>query len=326
MTKKDASAGYTLLELLLYIGIIGALLTSVTMFFGAVVDARVKNQSISEVDQQGELIMSLITQTIRNADSITSPAAGASDDSLTITVPTGVLSPTIFDLAGATVLGYNTDGTTTDTSNSNVINATSFTAGASGTVSMLYARVGPVIGASPNNKAQMAIYSGATPTTQLAVSGDVVLTPGAWNAFPIPTITVASGTTYWLAYNTNGTASTQNDLRYHAGAAGQARFFGQTYGAWPASWVGVTQAREYSVYAHIVTGSNAIQIKEGAGSAVPLSNSKVQVSGLTFTNLTRPGTPGVVQVSFTVSRVNAANRNEYDYQKTFTTTAALRWP
>jgi hypothetical protein len=29
-------------------------------------------------------------------------------------------------------------------------------------------------------------------------------------------------------------------------------------------------------------------------------------------------------VSFTISRINPANRNEYDYQKTFIGTAALR--
>lgn len=324
-----ASSGYTLIELLLYIAMIGALLTGVTMFFGTTLDARVKNQSISEVDQQGAQIMELITQTIRNADSVTTPAAGASGSTLTLAVPTPAASPTIFNMNGTTtVLGYNSDGTSTDSNNSDSINATKFTATGSGTVSTLYARVGATIGANPNNKAQMAIYSGATPTTLLATSSEVTLTANTWNAFPISPVTINNGTTYWLAYNTNGTTGTQNNLRVHTGTAGQSLFTDHAYGTWPASWSGTAQALEFSVYADVVAGggSNAIQIKEGSGSEVLLSNSKVQVSGLTFTNLTRPSTPGVIRVSFTISRLNASNRNEYDYQKTFVTSAALRWP
>lgn len=168
---KHPSSGYTLIELLLYIAIISALLTSVTMFLGASVESRVKNQSISEVEQQGTLAMELITQTIRNADGITTPTTGASGSTLTLIVPTGALSPTTFNLSSGT-----------------------------------------------------------------------------------------------------------------------------------------------------------LQITEGVNSAVPLTNSKVQVTSLTFRNLSRPSTPGVVQVAMTISRVNALNRNEYDYQKTFTTSAALRWP
>lgn len=329
MRMHRDSAGYTLIELLLYVGIVGALLTGVTMFFGSTLDARVKNQSISEVDQQGAQIMELITQTVRNADSITTPAAGASGSTLTLVVPTPAASPTIFNMSGTTsVLGYNSDGTSTDSNNSDSINATKFTASTSGTVSTLYARVGATIGSSPNNKAQMAIYSGATPTTLLASSSETTLTANSWNAFSLSPVTINSGTTYWLAYNTNGTTGAQNNLRVHTGTAGQSLFTDQTYGTWPSSWSGTAQALEFSVYADVVSGgaTNALQIKEGSNTEVVLSNSKVAVSNLTFTNLTRSSTPGVVRISFTLSRVNANNRNEYDYQKTFVTSAALRWP
>lgn len=170
-TQQHHQRGFTLIELLLYVSIVGSLLIAVSMFFATTADARVKNQSIAEVDQQGALLMGRITQTIRNANSITSPSAGATASSLTLVVPTAGLSPTIFDL--------------------------------------------------------------------------------------------------------NGTTS---------------------------------------------------QVKEGAAAAVPLTNNKVQVSGLSFKNLSHSGTPGIIQVSFTVSRVNPAGRNEYDYQKTFTSSAALRQP
>lgn len=163
--------GFTLIELLLYISIVGGLLTTVSLFFATVMDARVKNQSIIEVNQQGVATMDYITSTIRNATGITAPSAGASAASLTLTVSTGSLSPTVFDLNGA-----------------------------------------------------------------------------------------------------------------------------------------------------------ALQAKEGAGNAIPLTNSKVQISNLSFTNVSRTNTPGIVRVSFTISRINPNGKNEYDYQKTFTSSAALRWP
>ena len=161
--------GYTLIELLLYVAIAGSLLLAVTLFMGLSTDARVKNQSIAEVNQQGVAAMNLITQTVRNADSITSPAAAATGAQLTVSVPTASLSPTVFSLSGTTM-----------------------------------------------------------------------------------------------------------------------------------------------------------QIKEGTAAAIPITNNKVEISSLTVKNLTRASTPGTVQISFIVSRVNSTGRNEYSYQKTFTSTASIR--
>jgi len=70
---------------------------------------------------------------------------------------------------------------------------------------------------------------------------------------------------------------------------------------------------------------SSLQIKEGANTPVLLSNSNVSISNLTFTNLTRPGTNGIVQVSITLNRVNTLSRNEYDYQQTFVGSAELKW-
>lgn len=167
--KTVQQAGFTLIELLLYISIVGALLMSAVSFAAMSTNARVKNQTISEVDQQGIAVMEYISQTVRNADTITTPAAGATGASLTVTVPTASVSPTIFNLAGS-----------------------------------------------------------------------------------------------------------------------------------------------------------VLQVKEGAATAVPLTNSKIVVSNLVIKNLSRSGTPGNVQISFTVSRDNPSNRNEFSYEKTFTTAVSIR--
>ncbi len=162
------SRGYTLIELLLYVAMSSILLTAVTYFFGMMVDSRIKNQTINEVNDQGSAIMDYMTQTIRNATSITAPVAAATGSSLTLVVPTGSLSPTVFSLSGTT-----------------------------------------------------------------------------------------------------------------------------------------------------------LQVKEGTAAAVSLTSNDVQISSITFSNLTRSGTSGSVQVSFTINRTNPAGRNEYDYQKTFTTSAEV---
>lgn len=165
------SQGFTLLELLLYIAIVGSLLIAITGFYAMVGESRIKNQSISEVNQQGAAAMDMITQAVRNANTIVTPSAGATSDFLSLTMPVAGVSPTLFDLTG-------------------------------------------------------------------------------------------------------------------------------DYGT--------------------------MRITEGAGAAIELTNNKVEINGLTFKNLSRSGTPGVVQISFTVSRSSTSSRNEFSYQKTFTSTAALR--
>jgi type II secretory pathway pseudopilin PulG len=328
LSIKKTESGYTLIELLLYVVIVAGLLTTITAFFGTITSARVKNQTIAEVNDQGTAVMDYMTRTIRNATSVTSPAVGASGSSLTLVVPTAGLSPTIFDTDAATTpLGYNVDGGTTDADNSNHMNATKFIASTSGTVSTLHAYIGPTVAASPNNKGQMAIYSGTSaPTTLLASSSDINLTANAWNTFPISSVAVTSSQTYWLAYNTNGLNSTHNNLRYHAGTTNQTIFTVRTYGTWPASWTGTGQNVEFSMYASINTGGpSALRVKEGAAAAIDLTGDDVQIDNLTFKNLSRSSTSNLIQISFTLSHVNSSGRNEYDYQKTFTASAELAW-
>lgn len=169
MYRAKHQAGYTLIELLLSVVILSVLLTSVVTFFGVATEARVKNQTVTEVNEQGTAAMDYITQTIRNATSISAPAAGGSvATSLTLVVPTGTLSPTIFSLTGAT-----------------------------------------------------------------------------------------------------------------------------------------------------------LQVKEGTAAAIALTGNDIQISNLSFKNLTRPDTNGIVQVSFLASHVNPTNRSTFDYQKTFTSSAEV---
>ena len=62
--------GFTLIEPLLYVSIVGAIIFSVAGFLSLLMQSRVKNQAISEVEQQGVQVMQLVTQTGRNATNI----------------------------------------------------------------------------------------------------------------------------------------------------------------------------------------------------------------------------------------------------------------
>ena len=118
--------------------------------------------------------------------------------------------------AAAATFGKTTVGNQTDTSDSNFINVSRFTMGASGgTVTSMTVNVGNVA-AAPNNMFQVAIYSDSnnSPSALIAKSSSGTLwASNGWRTVAI-SATLAPNTAYWLAYNTNGTSPSVNNLRY----------------------------------------------------------------------------------------------------------------
>lgn len=70
--------------------------------------------------------------------------------------------------------------------------------------------------------------------------------------------------------------------------------------------------------------SGKIRISEAGGAAQDLNSSLVSVSNLYFENLSRPATPGVIKISFTVTHQNNSGKQVFDYQKVFETSVSLR--
>lgn len=99
LLPKINSQGFTLIELLLYVAIIGIILLTVSGFLYTTLRSRVKNEVISEVNQQGIQLTQLMTQTIRNSSAINSPASGSSSASLSLNTSVPANNPTIFDLS-----------------------------------------------------------------------------------------------------------------------------------------------------------------------------------------------------------------------------------
>lgn len=120
MKLSTAQPGFTLVELLLYVSIAAIILLITSLFLSTLLESRIKNQTIAEVDQQGIAVMQLITQTARNAEAITSPAVGASASTLTLDVVTAPSDPTIFDLSSGVIRITEGVGSATALTNSHV--------------------------------------------------------------------------------------------------------------------------------------------------------------------------------------------------------------
>jgi prepilin-type N-terminal cleavage/methylation domain-containing protein len=163
--------GFTLIEMLFYISISSVVLLFASMFLGTILESRIKNQMIAEVEQQGMQAVQQITQIVRNGATITTPAVGATASSLVLTQYDSAKNPTTIDISGG-----------------------------------------------------------------------------------------------------------------------------------------------------------VLRITEGVSGAIPLTNSKVVVSALSVSNLSRASTPDTIRIIFTVTATNVGNRNEYSVSKTFEATANLRQP
>lgn len=100
--------GFTLIELVIYVAVVGLLFSMIVSLFFAISRARVKGQGVAEVEQQGYAAMEQMTQAVRNAKGINSPAPGASASSLSITTYLSSTSPTVFSLSGGALT--ETDG------------------------------------------------------------------------------------------------------------------------------------------------------------------------------------------------------------------------
>ncbi len=151
-------------------------------------------------------------------------------------------------------LGYTNKGALLDTGDSGYMNGTKFTMGGTNkTTTNMSVFVGNVDTGS-HNQYQMAIYTdnNGQPKTLVASTQTGTLTPLSWNTLPI-TASLNANTTYWLMYNTNGTASTDylNNMYFNPGSTGVAAWAKRAFGSWPANFPSATlDSTIFSIYVH----------------------------------------------------------------------------
>ncbi|MFI6447452.1 Ig-like domain-containing protein [Kitasatospora sp. NPDC050543] len=153
--------------------------------------------------------------------------------------------------AATATLGNTSVGASTDSDDSNYLNASRYVTGAAGgTVNSVSVYLGAV-GAAPNNQYQVAIYrdSAGKPGALLAAGAGATLTANSWNTAPL-TATLSPNTPYWLAYNSNGASGAVNNLRYSPGGTSVYGNGGSPYGSWPANFGAATSSGlSFSIYA-----------------------------------------------------------------------------
>ncbi|MCG6497534.1 Ig-like domain-containing protein [Kitasatospora sp. A2-31] len=153
--------------------------------------------------------------------------------------------------AATATLGNTAVGPSTDTADSNYLNASRYVTGAAGgTVSSVSVYVGAV-DAAPNNRFQVAVYrdNAGSPGTLLASSASATLAADSWNTVPL-TAALSANTAYWLAYNSNGGSAAVNNLRYTPGGTSVYGNGGRAFGSWPADFGAATSGGlSFSIYA-----------------------------------------------------------------------------
>ncbi len=90
--------GFTLIEILLYVTIASSLIFTLSFFTGTLSEARVKSQTIAEVQEQGMYIAQIMTRVALSSVSINTPVMGASAPSLSLATSDATSNPTVFEI------------------------------------------------------------------------------------------------------------------------------------------------------------------------------------------------------------------------------------
>lgn len=102
MTLKNRK-GFTLVELILYVSVSTLVTLAASGLIILIIQARVKSQTVAEVEQVGSQVMNLITQTARNSPQINSPLSGGTSSVLSLANQSSTKNPTIFDVQSSTI-------------------------------------------------------------------------------------------------------------------------------------------------------------------------------------------------------------------------------
>ena len=109
--------GFTIMELMLYMGLLLILLAILSQLFTSSIESQLDSQSFSYVQQDGRFILNRMTYDIQNATAVTTPAAlGATSTTLVLTI--GGVTYT-YSLTGPNLLvnGVRMNGFNTTVSN-----------------------------------------------------------------------------------------------------------------------------------------------------------------------------------------------------------------
>ena len=68
--KKENKKGFLLLEMIIYVAIFSIFVTGLFLFVNSIIEFRTSSRTVIEVNSQGSRIVSVVTQSVRNASSL----------------------------------------------------------------------------------------------------------------------------------------------------------------------------------------------------------------------------------------------------------------
>ncbi len=101
ISLKKKIKGFTLIESLLYISLVSVVLLSFIGFITAIVESQNKTLTINEVNQNGAIVVDYLNNYFRSSDSINSPTAGNSANSLSLV--NGVINPVVVNITSGAI-------------------------------------------------------------------------------------------------------------------------------------------------------------------------------------------------------------------------------
>jgi len=114
MKSYSKNKGFTLVELVLYIGLLSILIMIMSQMFIAIMKVKLESSSTSAVQKDGTYITTRLAYDIRRADQILSPLVGSSDSSLLLDVVDGAEHRTYTFASSSGTLTIS-DGISTET-------------------------------------------------------------------------------------------------------------------------------------------------------------------------------------------------------------------
>jgi len=85
--KQKFQKGFTLIELVIYIGILSILLAAMTTLFSSIVDVQLDSTSTSSVNQDGRYLLSKLLYDVKSSSAIVTPATpGTPTSTMQITI------------------------------------------------------------------------------------------------------------------------------------------------------------------------------------------------------------------------------------------------
>jgi len=96
MNRFSSRAGFSLLETVLFLGILSIMSGTIVAVYIATQEARIRQRSVAELEQAGTELLSTMTKNIRRAEKILAPTTNASGGILTLQMASNSEYPMIF--------------------------------------------------------------------------------------------------------------------------------------------------------------------------------------------------------------------------------------